>query len=355
MKIVWSLSVFDNPQTGGEKAFTCLAELLESKGVHLIKTYQGNGERRGTARKILNNVRNFMVLLRQDIQAPIFQNIFNRPEFFIANLLLTILFRRKIILFIHEVHEVNHLPFIQRWYHSFINYLSFRISRLIVVNSRYTGNWVCSFGAFENKIFLMYPVVESLDVNSRERKKSQNGPARILCVGNIRKNKGQIYLVQAMEYSKHDFVITLVGLVKEKEYMERLQEYILMKGMADRVRFTGFLSGQELSEEYEKANIFVSPTLKEGFGLTVLEAMSYGLPVVASNVGAIPEIVEDGFNGLLVEPENPEMLSRAIWEILGKHRLRKQLQNNAKEVSAQFETIEKRFDMFYNKVVGEII
>jgi len=344
------MPLFENPQTGGEKAFKRLAELFKAKGTIITNTYRKNESVNGILRKILINIRNFKILIRQDKQSLIFQNIFNRSEFFLANLLITILFRRKIILFIHEVHEVNHLPSIQRWYHSFINYLSFRMSSLIVVNSKYTGNWVCSFGDFENRIFLMYPIVESLDVNPRERKKSQNSAAGILCVGNIRRNKGQMHLLQAKEYINHDFEITFVGLVKEKEYMDRLQEYILAKGMAGRVRFTGFLTGQELSKEYEKADIFVSPTLKEGFGLTVLEAMSYGLPVIASNVGAIPELVEDGVNGLLVEPEDPKMLSKAIREILEKPTFRKLFQNSAKERSAQFEAIEKQFDMFYNKV-----
>ncbi len=350
MKIIWSLSVFGSPQTGGEKAFTRLAELLESKGVHLIKTYRGNEERSGIAKQLIINFRNFIILVRQDSRAPIFQNIFNRPEFFWANLLLTIVFRRKIILFIHEVHEVNQLPTFQRRYHSFINYLSFRISRLIVVNSKYTGNWVCRFGDSKNKIFLMYPVVGSLANNSRRREELQKGPVRILCVGNIRRNKGQMNLLQAMEYIKHDFAITLVGLVKEKEYMDRLQEYILTKGISDKVRFTGFLNGRELSEEYEKADIFVAPTLKEGFGMAVLEAMSYGLPIVASNVGAVCEVIEDRINGLLVEPENPELLSSGIHEILEKPILKEQLQKNAIKRSSQFETIDEQFEQFYQAV-----
>jgi len=347
MKIVWAIPTFDKPQTGGEIFFNRLTELLESKGATLIKTYRESREKRSILREIVINFHNFKILMRQDNQAPIFQNLLNRPEFFLANLLLTILLRRKIILFIHEVHEVNHLPFIRRWYHSFINYLSFRISRLIVVNSRYTGNWVSSFGDFENKIFLMYPVVEQLAGNSIRREKPQNGPVRILCVGNIRRNKGQMNLLQAMEYIKHDFEITFVGLVKEKEYMDRLQEYILAKGTADRVRFTGFLTGQELSEEYQKADIFVSPTLKEGFGLAVLEAMSYGLPVIATNVGAIPELIDDKANGLMVDPANPEMLSRAIWELIDGSDFAEKVKNNVKRHSAQFKTIEDQFAQFY--------
>ena len=163
MKIIWSIPIFDNPQTGAERYFNRMAELFESKGVHLAKTYRGNEERSGIARQLIINFHNFNILLRQCKEAPILQNLFNRPEFLLANLLLTILFGRKIILFIHEVHEFNHLPFIQRWYHSFINYLSFRISRLIVVNSRYTGNWVSSFGDFENMILKAKKILKEMN------------------------------------------------------------------------------------------------------------------------------------------------------------------------------------------------
>jgi len=350
MKIIWSIPIFDNPQTGAEKYFNRLAELLESKGVHLIKTYRGNEERSGIGKQLRINFHNFKILLRQDKKAPIFQNIFNRPEFFLANLLLTILFRRKIILFIHEVHEVNHLPFIQRWYHSFINYLSFRISSLIVVNSRYTGNWVYRFCDFENKIFLMYPVVEQLPGNSIRRKKSQNGPVRILCVGNIRRNKGQMHLLHAMEYIKHDFEITFVGLVKEKEYMDRLQEYILTKGISDKVRFTGFLAGQELSEEYEKADIFVSPTLKEGFGLTVLEAMSHGLPVIASRIGGISEQITDGQEGFLVPPGDIKTLANKLGRIISDFQLQIKMGVLGRKSSMTLMTIDRSLEQFYNIV-----
>jgi len=156
-------------------------------------------------------------------------------------------------------------------------------------------------------------------------------------------------------YHKHiDFQITFVGLVKEKEYMDRLQEYIFTKGMSDNVRFTGFLAGQGLSEEYEKADIFVSPTLKEGFGLTVLEAMSYGLPVVASNVGAIPELIENRINGLLVEPEDPELLARAIRELIDGLDLTEKVKSNIKPYLARFKTIEEQLNQFYSKVANLI-
>lgn len=293
-------------------------------------------------------------MLKQDKKAPIFQNLFNRPEFLLTNLFLHIFFRRKIILFIHEVYEIDHLNVIKKLYHSLINYISFLSSSLIVTNSRFTADWVCRFGNFENKIFVMYPVMDLRTDNAERLKESRNNSANILCVGNIRRNKGQIYLLQAMKYIKYNFKIVFAGLIKENDYMEQLKEYCVKNSMSDKVGFTGYVDKKKLSEEYKKADIFVLPTLKEGFGMTVLEAMSYGLPVVVSNIGAVSEIIENRVNGLLIEPEKPESLSKAINEILEKPSFRKKLQKNAIKRAAQFKTIEEQFGQLYKRVVDAI-
>lgn len=346
MKIIWSLPTFDNPQTGGEKVFTRLAELLESKGSFIINTYRESKERGGALRRIFINFRNFKILMRQDKHALIFQNFHNRSEFFLCNIILHIFFRRKIIIFINEIEEIMNLKIIRKLHYSFVNFVTFQAASLIVVNSRFTGSWACNFGNFKKKLFLMYPVID-ISIEDRKRlNKAETDPITILCVGNIRRNKGQIYLLQAMEYIQKDIKISFVGLIKEKDYMDKLKEYVNKKCMSYKVKFTGFLSGQQLSEEYKKADIFVLPTLKEGFGITVLEAMSYGLPVIASDVGAIPELIDDRINGLLVEPGNPKLLSRAILKILDYPRFKEQLQKNALEKLAQFKTIEEEVDHF---------
>ncbi len=349
MKVVWAIPKFDNPQTGAEKVFNRMKELFESKGIGIVQTYQENKDRKGVIRKILINLRNCIILIRQDKQSLIFQNLFNRPEFLLANILLC-LSGRKIILFIHEIYEINHLSFIQGKYHSFINFISFWPTTLIVVNSKFTGDWVCHFGNFKKKLFLMYPVIDLGVRNSKLPQKSHNYPINILCVGNIRKNKGQIYLLKAMKDFHLGFKIIFVGLIKEKAYMEKLREYAFKEALYNKIEFAGFLSGEQLIEEYEKADIFVAPTLKEGFGMAVLEAMSYGLPVVASNVGAIPEIVSHKETGLLMEPENVSQLTHAIQLLIKNNELSRYLATNAVKCARDFQSIDRVIDDFYEKL-----
>jgi glycosyltransferase involved in cell wall biosynthesis len=81
-------------------------------------------------------------------------------------------------------------------------------------------------------------------------------------------------------------------------------------------------SQDELLNLYAQADIFVMPSLTEAFGVVFLEAMAAGLPVIGTRVGGIPEIIEDGHNGMLVEADNMKGLVEAIVLLLGNQNLR---------------------------------
>ena len=87
-------------------------------------------------------------------------------------------------------------------------------------------------------------------------------------------------------------------------------------GILDNVYFTGFVDEITLKKCYAICNVYVVPSRLEGFGLTLLEAMAAGKPVVATNVGAIPEIMKDKENGILVETNDINSMSNAICTIL---------------------------------------
>jgi glycosyltransferase involved in cell wall biosynthesis len=101
-----------------------------------------------------------------------------------------------------------------------------------------------------------------------------------------------------------------------------------------RVHFCGAIAKEDRSALYSLAKIFVMPSLEEGFGLPVLEAMACGVPVVASNISSLPEVV--GTAGLLVNPNNADEIANALKKILANAQLQKTLQGKSLERAKKF-------------------
>jgi glycosyltransferase involved in cell wall biosynthesis len=101
----------------------------------------------------------------------------------------------------------------------------------------------------------------------------------------------------------------------------------------DNVKLLGFVPDKELPELYNLSDVFVLPSLySESFGITLLEAMASGKPIVASKVGGIPEVVENGWTGILVRRGNEKDLADAIIKILTDHSLAETLASNARKL-----------------------
>lgn len=135
---------------------------------------------------------------------------------------------------------------------------------------------------------------------------------RILCVARLDPIKGVSLLVRACALLRDagvDFACSIVGDGEEKEELEGL---IDAQGLRDMVKLHGALPNEVLPELYARHSVFVLPSYSEGLGVVLMEAMACGLPVVASRVGGIPEIVTDQVNGFLVEPGKPDQIATAI-------------------------------------------
>lgn len=147
---------------------------------------------------------------------------------------------------------------------------------------------------------------------------------KILFVGRHIERKGICYLIEAAKYLPADqFEIRIVGAGDLTEKLKRQAQELAEKKSKDFVgpcgiSFTGKLSPAELENEYRNANVFVLPAIvdskgdTEGLGVVLIEAMELGLPIVASNVGGIPDVVVDGETGILVPEKDPKALADAF-------------------------------------------
>lgn len=131
----------------------------------------------------------------------------------------------------------------------------------------------------------------------------------ILTVGTLQPRKNFTRLIEAFSKLKEtDISLVIVG--KKGWLYEEILTAPKQFGVENRVKFMDFVPDDELPSLYKNAACFVLPSLYEGFGLPVLEAMSYGIPVVVSNVSSLPEIAGDA--GIYVEPENVESIARGL-------------------------------------------
>lgn len=151
----------------------------------------------------------------------------------------------------------------------------------------------------------------------------------ILFVGNLTEIKGANYLIESasiiLKHHNVQFIFVGDGINREK-YRSMVTE----KGIADAVIFAGQVEDALLPQFYQAADIFCLPSLQEGLPQTLLEAMSTGLPVVATNVGGIPSILVDGANGCIVESKNVDVLSNKIELLIQNQNLAESMGHEAR-------------------------
>ena len=169
-----------------------------------------------------------------------------------------------------------------------------------------------------------------------------NGKFKILFVGRHIERKGICYLIEAAKYLPRDqFEIRIVGVGDLTDKLKTQATEVSTTPDAAEIIFTGKLSPEELANEYKTANVFTLPAIvdskgdTEGLGVVLIEAMELGLPVVASNVGGIPDVVVDGVSGILVPEKDPQALANAYTRLAADPELLKQLLTGAQKRIAE--------------------
>ncbi|HVB12293.1 MAG TPA: glycosyltransferase family 4 protein [Nitrososphaerales archaeon] len=201
-------------------------------------------------------------------------------------------------------------------------WITFESALVIVCSKSMQNDTVKEFGVPEDKIWIIPIGVDPEKFRRchpdrdlvRAKYGANKGDKLILFVGRLTQQKGCEYLIRAIPQISKQFNTKLI-VVGDGSYREELES--IAKASDDhKIRFTGFLPDNELTELFVCADLMVIPSVYEPFGVVALEAMAAGLPVVASNVDGLGEIVVHERNGILVFPKDSSSIAWGISRIL---------------------------------------
>ena len=157
------------------------------------------------------------------------------------------------------------------------------------------------------------------------RPRAHPGPLRLITVGRIVALKGIPILLDAIRLLASRGIQTHTRVIGDGEDLGALAERLDRERLGDAVELVGPVGQDELPEHYQWADAYVLPSFMEGLPVVLMEAMATELPVVATNISGIPELVVDGVNGLLIRPGRADLLADAIAKLAADPELRHRL------------------------------
>ncbi len=165
--------------------------------------------------------------------------------------------------------------------------------------------------------------------NPKSKIQNSNKPPVVLVVANVDARKNQNAFIQALDglASRVPFQLKFFGRNGGGEYGAEFERLVAAREWCE---FGGMISRAELREEFRQASIVALPTNEDNCPMVVLEAQAAGLPVMASNVGGVPDLVENGVTGLLTDPTSPESMAKAIERLLAEPELVATLVSNGR-------------------------
>ena len=289
----------------------------------------------------------------------------NKPDIlFIPSYAIPQIHPRKTIVTIHGL-EYRHFPECYSLKERFILELNTQFSvkwasKIIVPSENTKKDLVEFYNVDSRKIKIVAHGVSSIKYQVLSIKRRDKEGFDILFVGRLEKRKNLVNLISAFELFKKDFKnppsplfqrgnsafsplekgglrgisdVKLIIVGKKGFGFTEIKKVIEESPFRKDIILKGYVSEEEKSELYKNADLFILPSFYEGFGLPVLEAMSYGVPVICSNTSSLPEVA--GEAALLINPNNPEEIAEAMNKVFSNDNLREEM------IKKGFENVKK--------------
>ena len=191
----------------------------------------------------------------------------------------------------------------KKWIRSILNKADILISLSESWKQYYAG-----LGIPEEKIVILHNITAYPQIKNVTK---QEDKVRMLFMGEIGQRKGVFDLLRAIRNHRKELKDKVMLRIGGNKMEDKLKATINEYEISDIVRFEGFVSGEKKIELLNWANVYVLPSFNEGLPISILEAMSYKMPIISTPVGGIPEVVDDN-NGVLITPGNDEEIYLAI-------------------------------------------
>ncbi len=261
--------------------------------------------------------------------------------------LIPIIENKKVV----SLHDLGLYSYYNKWKKKDIEQLD-KTEKIVCDSNNTKNDLIQNFPLLKGKAITVYNGLKSnlKKSNQNLRKKySLNKTDRIiLFVGSDESKKNFFTLLKAFsELKEENLVLVKIGskwAFNKKNQRKKFEEFIKEKNLQEKVKFFDFLPEQDLIDFYFESEVFVCPSFFEGFGLTLIEAMACGCPVISSNKTSLPEIA--GNSALFFNPENQTELKEKLSEILKDKKLQKGL------IRKGFQNI-KRFN--WNKSAKKLV
>jgi len=218
------------------------------------------------------------------------------------------------------------------------------LARTVVVTSRRTAIGMARYDVPADRIAVVEPGTDPAPLargSIESTFNNQHSPVSLLCVATLTPRKNHDVLLHAVaSMPNRGWRLTCAGsLDRDRSTASRVRRLIRELGIEERVTLAGDLDATRLALEYDRADLFVLPTLHEGYGMAVAEALARGIPVVSTATGAIPDLVCDGA-GIVVPPGDASAFAHALSRVVADDAVRAELADGARRTRARLPTWE---------------
>jgi len=298
------------------------AGFLQKQNIIYITTHQDGTKSKKLYTALTSYYKYFVTLFCYDVNI-LHIHIASRASFWRKSLFIMIgrLFNKRIIFHLHggefKLFIENELHGLRKWFALKI----INMADVIITLSESWEQWVLKT-VNKPKVICIHNSIYPIPINKSMKRKS----AQLLFLGKICAAKGALDLIQALTSTKLKNINLRLVMGGDGD-IDNAKQLVKKYQLEDKVEFIGWISGEQKDQLLQESSILILPSYNEGMPMSILEALSAGLPIISTTVGGIPQQVTNGVEGYLITPGDISLLSERIYQLLTDIKKQQEMSN----------------------------